>query len=222
MLRCHVPCAVVLLPLTACMQPSKDAPGVEKQPDIKVEQHPSVSGREPPPDAPTPGDGTTGTVRTPAAVVPGIAPQARATFQAAPGVPLAGEADLKQVAVGVQVNVRLTRGPSGLKGIHVHEKGDCSDIPGKSMGGHFALAGQSHGFPDADRHHLGDLGNVEINEDGTANFSITALEATLIPGDAKSFLGKAIVIHEKRDQGTGESGESGKPIGCAIIEGVDE
>jgi Cu-Zn family superoxide dismutase len=104
----------------------------------------------------------------------------------------------------------------------VHEKGDCSDIPGKSMGAHFALPGQSHGLPGADRHHLGDLGNIEISDEGEAALSITGLGATLIPGDSRSFLGKAIVIHEQRDQGTGESGESGRPIGCAIIASVNE
>jgi Cu/Zn superoxide dismutase len=65
-----------------------------------------------------------------------------------------------RVGQGVKITVSVEDAPVGQKGIHIHEKGDCSDIPGKSMGGHFAPLAESHGLPDEARDgiHLGDLG----------------------------------------------------------------
>jgi Cu-Zn family superoxide dismutase len=144
-------------------------------------------------------------------------PDATAEFVAGPGVVLSGEAQLKQTANGVRVAVEVDRGPGGEKGIHIHQKGDCSDIPGKSMGEHFAPEGHPHGLPTYPEHHLGDLGNIDITPAGVGALEIVVPGANLQPGDADSLLGKAIVIHETNDKGTGTSGDAGKPIACAVI-----
>jgi Cu-Zn family superoxide dismutase len=172
---------------------------------------------------------TLGTTQTPAAA-PGLdhgkpsAPPAASTeleaegdFQAAPGVKLEGEAELAQRQDGVRVEVEVKNAPPGVKGIHIHERGDCSDIPGKSMGEHFAPGHKDHGLPHAAVHHLGDLGNIQVDRDGNGKLEIVVPRANLKLGDPHSFVGKSVVIHEKRDVGTGPSGESGKPIACAVI-----
>jgi superoxide dismutase, Cu-Zn family len=104
----------------------------------------------------------------------------------------------------------------GRRGVHVHERGDCSDIPGKSMGSHFAPQGHEHALPGTPQRHLGDLGNIEVTGDGNGILQIKIDNATLDDGP-NSFVGKALVIHEKEDVGTGPSGDSGSPIACAII-----
>jgi Cu-Zn family superoxide dismutase len=144
-------------------------------------------------------------------------PDATAVFVAGPGVALAGEAQLKQTPQGVRVAVEVDRGPGGEKGIHIHQKGDCSDIPNKSMGEHFAPEGHPHGLPSFPEHHLGDLGNIDITPTGSGMIDIVVPGANLQPGSADSLLGKAIVIHESNDKGTGTSGDAGKPIACAVI-----
>jgi Cu-Zn family superoxide dismutase len=142
---------------------------------------------------------------------------AEATFLAAPKVKLKGEARFNQRDDGVHVDVELSEGPPGTHGLHIHQKADCSDIPGKSMGEHFAPDNHPHGLPSAPAHHLGDLGNIEIASNGTADFEIVVPKANLQKDNARSFLNRALVIHEKRDTGSGKSGESGSPIGCAAI-----
>jgi Cu-Zn family superoxide dismutase len=144
--------------------------------------------------------------------------EAEATSTSAEGVGLKGEAKLEETGRGLRIEVEVNSAPVGLKGIHVHEKGDCSDIRGKSMGAHFSPGTETHGLPAAHVKHLGDLGNIEIDAEGKGKLEILVVHANLKPGDSHSFLGKAIVIHTAKDLGTGESGESGEPIACAVIE----
>ncbi len=132
-----------------------------------------------------------------------------------------GEARFSEDGKGVKIVVNVKDAPTGEKGIHIHEKGDCSDVPGDSMGGHFAPQGDKHGLPDApqDQIHLGDLGNIDIKDDGTGKLEITVEKANLKKGDPMSFLGKALIIHESKDKGPEHqpSGSSGKPIACGVI-----
>lgn len=143
---------------------------------------------------------------------------AKATFAGAEGVDLKGEAQLQESGHGLRIDVEIRSAPLGLKGIHVHEKGDCSDIRGKSMGPHFSPGSEAHGLPEARTKHLGDLGNIKVDASGNGELEIVVPHANLKPGDTHSFLGRAIVIHTSQDVGTGDSGESGDPIACAIIE----
>ncbi|HET9933728.1 MAG TPA: superoxide dismutase family protein [Polyangiaceae bacterium] len=144
--------------------------------------------------------------------------KAEAKFKVASGYKLSGKAKLEEVANGVKVVVDLDDAPPGKKGIHVHEKPDCSDIPNKSMGEHFAPGAKAHGLPPNAARHLGDLGNIDIDKNGDAHFEFVAQNANLKPGDPMSFLNRAIVIHESSDKGAQPSGNSGKPIACAVIE----
>jgi len=143
--------------------------------------------------------------------------RAEATFAAAPGVKLTGDAKLKEVAGGVQIEVEVEDAPAGEKGIHIHQKGDCTDIPGKSMGEHYAVTSPHHGLPTESEHHLGDLGNIDVGRNGEGNLIIVVPGANLESGQERSFVGKAIVVHEAQDVGTDPSGNSGKPIACAVI-----
>lgn len=143
--------------------------------------------------------------------------RAEASFVAAPGIKLTGEAKLKEVSGGVQIEVEVENAPAGEKGIHIHQKGDCSDVPGKSMGEHYAVTSPHHGLPTEPEHHLGDLGNIDVGQNGEGNLIIVVPGANLESGVERSFVGKSIVVHESQDVGTDPSGNSGKPIACAVI-----
>lgn len=143
--------------------------------------------------------------------------EAEAEFKSAAGFEVEGEAELEESPEGVRISVNIEGAPKGLKGLHIHQTDDCSNIPAKSMGGHFAPDGEKHGMPNDTQHHLGDLGNISIDAEGNGKLEITVPEANLREGDHKSFIGKAIVLHEGKDTGAGEAGEAGKPIACAPI-----
>ena len=143
-------------------------------------------------------------------------------LKSAEGMDIEGEADFSQTESGVKIVVEIDKAPPGKKGVHIHEKGDCSDIKGESMGGHFSPQGDQHALPteksQAER-HLGDLGNIDISKDGTGRLEVTVERANLKKGDPMSFLGRAIVIHSGEDKGATKqpSGSSGTPMACAVI-----
>jgi superoxide dismutase, Cu-Zn family len=143
--------------------------------------------------------------------------RAAAAFIAAPGYKLSGSVTFAEIREGVKVHVEVAGAPPGKKGIHIHQTSDCSDIPNKSMGSHFSPEGHAHGLPTADKHHLGDLGNIEIKENGTGELDIIVKDANLKQQDGYSFITRSVVIHEADDKGTGEAGDAGKPIACGPI-----
>jgi superoxide dismutase, Cu-Zn family len=143
--------------------------------------------------------------------------EAEAEFKSVPQMKIKGDAELDEVPGGVQVSIEVENALPGQKGIHIHQTDNCSDIANKSMGEHFAPTSPKHGLPGAREHHLGDLGNIEIDKDGKGKLEITVMGANLDPKDPMSFIGKSIVLHESNDKGTGPSGDSGKPIACAPI-----
>jgi Cu-Zn family superoxide dismutase len=151
--------------------------------------------------------------------IPGLAhAAAEASLAVADGVKMSGRARFEEVDSGVNVLVEVRDATPGKKAVHIHEKGDCSRIREKSMGNHFAPRGEPHGLPDAAQHHLGDLGNMEVDDSGRGRLEILAEEATLGEGDQLSFLNRAIVVHQAEDTGAQPSGGAGDPIACGVIE----
>lgn len=107
----------------------------------------------------------------------------------------------------------------GEHGIHIHEIGDCRAEDAGSAGGHFAPDGDPHGSPatPASAHHLGDLGNMTADENGNATIDFFDSEMTLDDGKY-SIVGRAVVIHEKRDDLVSQpSGDAGPRVGCGVI-----
>jgi len=115
----------------------------------------------------------------------------------------------------------------GLHGIHIHEFGDLSKGC-DSAGGHYNPDGVDHG--DLAEGHVGDLGNIEANEDGIARFKIVARRVDL-SGD-RSVVGRALVIHaDEDDLGKGgdeeslKTGNAGERVACGVIrlrQGIEE
>lgn len=104
----------------------------------------------------------------------------------------------------------------GKHGFHVHEFGDLTDMKsGNSAGGHFNPTNEPHGRPTDKQRHVGDLGNIEANEDGVAKFRI---RDELISLDGPhSILGRAVVVHAKADQFTQPSGDAGDRQALGVI-----
>lgn len=143
--------------------------------------------------------------------------EAEAEFEAAKGYKLKGEAELDELADGVKIVVEVKDAPAGKRGIHIHEKPDCSDIAGKSMGEHYNPTANPHALPPASSRHLGDLGNIEVTKDGKGRLETVIPHANLKENDPVSLLDRAIVIHEDEDTGVQPSGGAGKPMACAVI-----
>jgi Cu-Zn family superoxide dismutase len=140
-----------------------------------------------------------------------------ATFQPKSGSKLSGTATLTETPEGVKVTLAVEGISPGEHGAHVHEKGDCSAPDGASAGGHFNPATNPHALPSTNPRHLGDLGNITVGADGKGTLEIVAAGANLKAGDPNSFASRAIIIHEKKDDGGQPTGNAGGRIGCAEI-----
>jgi Cu-Zn family superoxide dismutase len=183
---------------------------------------------EPPPAAPPAEPAAAPAASAPAAAAPAAsaaAPAAAAPrtievpLEAKSGSKLAGKAVLTETEGGVHVVLTVSGLDAGDHGAHVHEKGDCSSPDGKSAGGHYNPQSKDHGLPGGDKRHLGDLGNITIGKDGKGSLDITAPGANLKDNDPMSFVGRAIVVHAKKDDGGQPTGNAGDRVGCGVIKG---
>jgi Cu-Zn family superoxide dismutase len=156
---------------------------------------------------------------TPSAAQPaadGELSDARARFAAAPGLQLTGQAQLSEVAGGVQIDLELQGAPAGPKAVHIHELGDCSDMAGGSTGKDFAPVPPTGRGASAGR-DSGAVGDITVGADGQAKGTIRVPAANLHPGQVRSFLGRSLLVYEGPGRGPGSPRGLGRPIACATI-----
>lgn len=141
-----------------------------------------------------------------------------------------GSATFTETDSGVNVVIQSTSQGSGsglepgLHGIHIHETGICDasgETPFESAGGHFNPTEASHGSLEDEESHAGDLGNIEIIDDGIFGADLMTAKVTLEPGVENSLAdadGSAIIIHvDEDDLETDPSGESGARVACGVV-----
>lgn len=133
------------------------------------------------------------------------------------GAGISGTVRFTQESGGVRVQADLSGLSPGKHGFHVHENGQCTP-PFESAGDHLNPYNLEHGCPPAELRHLGDLGNVEAGEDGTATFDQVIDKISLVdPGHQVA--GKAVILHQGEDDCTTQpAGDSGARIACGVIE----
>ncbi len=117
---------------------------------------------------------------------------------------------------GVRIVAHVEGLTPGKHGFHIHEHGDCSAADGATAGGHFNPTSMPHGSPDDPQHHAGDLGNLEANAQGVAEYE--AVNPWIDLNGPFSIVGKSIVVHQDEDDLTSQpAGNSGARIGCGTI-----
>lgn len=147
---------------------------------------------------------------------------ATATLQGREGSNISGTVTFTQSpdggAVTIQAEVRGMDG-AGMHGFHIHESGDCTAADFTSAGGHFNPTNAPHGGPDDAEHHAGDLGNIEIGEDGTGTLDLASSMLTLDAGATNSAVGKAVILHAGQDDlETQPTGDAGARLACGVVQ----
>jgi superoxide dismutase, Cu-Zn family len=121
---------------------------------------------------------------------------------------------------GTTVGISIAELPPGLHGLHIHESGRCTPPDFASAGGHFNPTARHHGLENPEGPHLGDLPNLLVQADGSADTSFSLDPVLLRPGPLSLLdsAGTALVVHAQRDdQRSDPSGGSGDRIACGPI-----
>lgn len=131
-----------------------------------------------------------------------------------------GRAMLKQRGDKIQVQVRLTGLKPGRHGMHLHAAALCQGPAFTTAGSHLNPAGAKHGRQNPQGHHLGDLSNLVVGQNGKAD-AIVEVTGPQAAAGLKTFLGTrgmALVVHaDPDDEKTDPTGSSGARIACAVF-----
>jgi Cu-Zn family superoxide dismutase len=140
---------------------------------------------------------------------------ATATLESRSGSSMTGTAQVTPAATGVAVHLEVQNATPGEHGVHVHEKGDCSDPKAASAGPHYnPNSGAHHGGPKTQVRHGGDLGNMTVDASGKGTLDVTVADLSM-----STVAGRAIVVHEKADDLQSDpAGNSGGRIACGVIQ----
>jgi Cu-Zn family superoxide dismutase len=146
-------------------------------------------------------------------------PSATAAIEPRSDSTLTGTSQWTTVDGGLGAHVEVQGAAPGLHGVHVHEKGDCSDPKALSAGPHYnPNMGAHHGGPATPVRHGGDLGNIQVDSSGKGTLDVVVADVT-VDDPANGIVGRAIVVHEKTDDlQTDPTGNSGARIGCGVIQ----
>jgi Cu-Zn family superoxide dismutase len=140
-----------------------------------------------------------------------------------------GKAILTDAPDGAILRIEMTAGAltPGWHGLHLHEKGDCSDAAFTTAGGHVGhgVGGKQHGLLNSAGPEFGDLPNLYAPAAKTP-FGAEVFSTLVVLGDApvagraplQDTDGSAIVIHANADdQKSQPIGNAGARVACAVI-----
>jgi Cu-Zn family superoxide dismutase len=129
---------------------------------------------------------------------------------------VSGKVVFTQSRSGVEISAEITGLAPGKHGFHVHEFGDCSMADGTCAGAHFNPTGAPHAGPDDEKRHVGDLGNIEVSQDGKATYK--RVDKLVALNGPNSIIGRSVIIHAAPDDLTSQpSGNAGARVGCGVI-----
>ena len=147
-------------------------------------------------------------------------PAASASLRNAAGSPI-GVATLTEQGEALELGVSVGSLTPGRHGLHFHAAGRCEPPDFTSAGPHFNPDQRKHGLQNPEGPHLGDLPNLVVGADGSADTTFV-VSHDLIGSGPRSLLGPqggALVVHaDPDDERTDPSGNSGARVACGVIE----
>src|ERR1043166_4582420 len=113
-----------------------------------------------------------------------------------------GTATLEAMPEGVKIMLQAAKLPPGQHGLHIHAVAKCEPPDFTSAGSHFNPQGKKHGRENPEGAHAGDLPDLVVGPDGTAQAEMLVAHVSLDPTGATSLVqgeGTALVIHANPD-----------------------
>jgi Cu-Zn family superoxide dismutase len=138
-----------------------------------------------------------------------------------------GTATFTEQNNAVTVVVAISGGlPEGYHGMHIHQNGSCDPTTSDAgivtnagaAGGHWNLYDAGHGYPDASSHHIGDMGNILINDAGVGSLTMSSTDWRVQGDGGQSVVGHAVIFHAGTDDGVSQPvGDAGPRPGCGVV-----
>jgi Cu-Zn family superoxide dismutase len=129
--------------------------------------------------------------------------------------------DIKNNYIIIEIHLSGLK-KNSLHGFHIHQSGDLTDKC-ESLCAHFNPYNKNHGCPGMKERHVGDLGNLVVDNKGCVD-GIKYDNIIKLRGSIANIIGRGLIIHEDEDdcglginQASKLNGNAGKRIACAII-----
>ena len=141
------------------------------------------------------------------------------TINSKSGTETQGTAKFVQTGKNVEMDLNVYKLTPGIHAVHIHEKGDCSSTDGSSAGGHWNPTNHDHGKFGSETFHMGDIGNLNADKDGTARMVFKTDKWCIgCKDETKNIVGKSLIIHAGLDDfKTQPTGNAGGRVGCIEI-----
>ena len=141
------------------------------------------------------------------------------TINSKSGTETQGTAKFVQTGKNVEMDLNVYKLTPGIHAVHIHEKGDCSSTDGSSAGGHWNPTNHDHGKFGSETFHMGDIGNLNADKDGTARLLFKTDKWCIgCKDETKNIVGKSLIIHAGLDDfKTQPTGNAGGRVGCIEI-----
>ncbi len=131
-----------------------------------------------------------------------------------------GRAEFRKKADGnveLSLTVSFPKMANKSVAVHLHEHGDCGD-QGKGAHGHWNPTNEAHGQWGSAAFHSGDIGNVQLNAEGTGSITLASNRWTIGGDDKTNILNRAVIVHSGVDDYTTQpTGNAGSRIGCGVV-----
>lgn len=106
--------------------------------------------------------------------------------------------------------------PDSEHGFHIHQYGDIRSADGTSLGDHYDPLHMEHAMPTEEMRHAGDFGNIKANAQGVAEVKLVVDNISL-SGQKSPIIGRGLVVHANRDDGSQPTGNAGARIAVGVI-----
>ena len=121
----------------------------------------------------------------------------------------------------IKISAEIRGLTPGKHGFHIHQYGNLTEGC-KTAGPHYNPAGKTHGGPEKEMRHFGDLGNVVAGQDGVAKYELEDHLVSL--HGTNNVIGRSFVVHaDVDDLGEGghelspTTGNAGGRLACGVI-----